>query len=216
MTTGLTIIYTSLLYYCCLLLLARYILNCVPRKLIFVPLTVFVLSDTTSLIYSAYAIFQIIQFVLIKITFGDIKIRHVLFFYIVLYSVNILLTSLLVAFIPQHFKYLDICINTIITALWTCLCLSQMRYIIQQILDALPKHIMVISAVLLVIATLISAIISHFQYGDFPEVWNRWIQLFTSFLLMAICLVVPVIFIISISNTRLKTLTADYEQQIHQ
>lgn len=74
---------------------------------------------------------------------------------------------------------------------------------------------MIISAFLLAVAALMAVMISNFQQGDFPGVWNQWIQRLTSFLLMAICLVVPVIFIISISNTWLKTLTADYEQQIH-
>ena len=74
---------------------------------------------------------------------------------------------------------------------------------------------MVISALLLIIAASTSALVSGFAQSIFPSEWNRWIQILTSFLLMAICVIVPVIFIISISNTRLKTLTADYEQQIH-
>lgn len=222
MTTGLTIIYTSLLYYCNLLLFAHYILNCVPQKIAllssficFIPLTVFLLSGTDSLLYPVYIIFQIIQFILIRLSFKDVRIRHVFFFYIILYCVNVVLTSLLVSFIPRHFKHLDISINTAITALWICVCLSTARHTVQQTLAYIPKSIMIISAFLLAVAALMAVMISNFQQGDFPGVWNQWIQRLISFLLMAICLVVPVIFIISISNTWLKTLTADYEQQIH-
>lgn len=222
MTTGLTILYTSFIYYCCLLLFARYILSRVPAKSVilssfvcFFPLIVFILSDTLPLLCIAYIAFQALQFILIKVCFRGIKIRSLVFFYVILFCFNIVIASLLVVFIPKHFKYLDICVNTSVFILWICVCLTKARSTIQQMLNYLPKTIAIISALLLIFAALISAMTSYFQQVQFPEVWIRWIQISTSFLLMAICLVVPVIFIISISNTRLKTLTADYEQQIH-
>ncbi len=222
MKFGLITIYNTILYYSCLLLLTRCIFNCIPRKRIllcsffgFVPLIVFALQGTETLLYPAYVLFQIIQFVLIKLSYRTIKISQVVFFYIIFYCINVVLTSLLVVFIPQDIRYLDACTNTAITALWVLVCLSQIRHTVQQILSYLPRYILIISAFLLVVAALMSVMISNFQQYDFPEVWSRWIQIFTLFLLMAICLVVPVIFMISFSNTRLKTLTAEYEQQIH-
>lgn len=222
MSTGLITIYNSFLYYSCLLLLAYYILNCTARRhillcsfLSFVPLIIFSLPNQDFLLYPAYIVFQIIQFVFVKISFKGVKLSRVIFSYVVLYCVNVLLTSLLVPFVSQHFLYLDTCINTLVVVLWAVICITRIRYIVQQVLDALPGYVMVTSAFLLVVAALMSVLISYFQLGDFPVIWNRWIQTLTSFLLMAICLVVPIIFIISISNTRLKTLTANYEQQIH-
>lgn len=222
MTIRLTIIYTSLLYYCCLLFYARFILNCYAHKiatlhsfLVFIPLSVSILYGHSLLLYSAHWFFQVVQFFIIKLCFKNIKIRYLVFFYIVLFCFNVIITSLLVVFIPKHFEHLDIYVNTAIFILWICVCLTRARNVIQQVLNYLPKTIAVICVSLLIVAALMSGMISFFQQGHFPEVWNRWIQISTSFLLMVICLIVPVIFIISISNTQLKTLTADYEQQIH-
>lgn len=126
-----------------------------------------------------------------------------------------IIVSLFVTLIPQPYNYIDVIINTITSLLCVVVCLTKSRIKVQQILEWTPKYIMTISSLLLAIAASMSVFISYFQFSDFHDVWNRWIQILTSFLLMAICIVVPIIFIISISNTRLKTLTAEYEQQIH-
>lgn len=222
MTTGITIIYNSFLYYCNLIIFARYILNYTPRKaflvgsfLSFIPLSFIALSNDESLISPVYISFEIIQFFLLKLSFKGIKIRFLLVLYILLYCFSMVLTSFVVTFSPNAYNYIDVIINTLISVLCVLMCITRMNYKIHQMLISTPKYIIIISSLLLIIAASTSVFISYFQYGDFPEVWNRWIQTLTSFLLMAICLVVPVIFVISISNTRLKTLTVDYEQQIH-
>lgn len=222
MNTGITIIYNSFLYYGCLLLISRYILGCQPRKLVlllsilsFVPLIGLVTSSILTLQYLAYIAFEIIQFILIKLSFKQVKIRQLIFSYILLYCFNAIIISILTSFVSILYYYVDIVVNTITTILCGIVCLTKTRYKIQQILVWTPKYIMVISAFLLTISAIVSAIISYLQSSRFPEVLGSWIQTLTSFLLMAICLVVPVIFVISISNTRLKTLTVDYEQQIY-
>lgn len=222
MNTGITIIYNSFLYYSCLLLISRYILNCPPRKvflllsfLSFVPLTVLVFTNLLALRYSAHITFLIVQFVLLKLIFKHIKIRQLVFSYILLYCFNTIIIAVLVSFDPALYHYVDIVVNTLITILCSIVCLTGTRSKIQQMLVWTPKYIMIISASLLAISATMSVIITYFQSARFPEVLVSWIQPLTSFLLMAICLVVPVIFVISISNTRLKTLTVDYEQQIH-
>lgn len=222
MNIGQITIYNSFLYYLCLLLLTRYILECKPKKYIlffsflsFIPLLVSAFGAYTPLLLLAYISFQILQFFLIKLAFEKVRIRQLIFFYAILYCVSMVLTAPFVPYFPQHFRSLDAIINTLLTILWACSCLTRVRYTIQRILNCLPKYVIIISVFLLAIAAIMSVMVSYFQFGDFPEVWNRWIQISTSFLLMVICLIVPVIFIISISNTQLKTLTADYEQQIH-
>lgn len=221
MTTGLITIFNSLLYYICLLLITRYILNCTPRKIIiissffsFIPLVILALQDDADLLYPAYIAFEIIQFVLITLSFPNVKLRYVVFAYIFLYGVNVLISSLVVVIMPGYRYHLDYIVNSATTLLCILLCLTKARYYVHQIFEWTPKYILGISGCLLIIAALTSALISFFLNSDFPAVWSNWIRILTSFLLMTICLVVPIIFIISISNTRLKTLTADYEQQI--
>ena len=222
MSTELTIIYNSFLYYFCLILITHYILNCIPRRnilistfLLFIPLSIVAISSNTSFLSLVYIAFEINQFFLLKLSFKTVKIRHLVFSYILLYCSNVIVVSLIVALVPQLYNYIDIIINTVTASICAVICLSKTRITVQQILNYLPKTIAVICVSLLIVAALMSGMISFFQQGHFPEVWNRWIQISTSFLLMVICLIVPVIFIISISNTQLKTLTADYEQQIH-
>lgn len=214
-------IYNSILYYCCLLSINRYIFNCAPRRkviafsfFIFIPLIILGIQNEANLLYPVYIALEVVQFFLIKLSFDNTKIRYVFSAYIFIYGVNVVLSSLAVAIIPSHRYHVDYIVNTIIALLCILVCLTRARHNVQQLFRWVPKYILVISGFLLTIAALTSVLISYFVIGDFPEVWNRWIQVLTSFLLMAICFVVPVIFIISISNTRLKTLTADYEQQI--
>jgi len=221
MTTGLITIFNSLFYYICLLLITRYILNCTPRKVIiisslfsFIPLVILVLQNDANLLYPAYIAFEIIQFVLIKLSFSNVKLRYVVFSYIFMYGVNVLINSLAVAIMPGYRYHLDYIVNSATTLLCTLLCLTKARYAVQQLFEWTPKYILVVSGLLLAVAALTAVLISNFQHYDFPDVWDRWIQVLTSFLLMAICTILPVIFVISISNTRLKTLTANYEQQI--
>ena len=222
MNTGLITIYNSFLYYACLLLLTRHILNCFPRKnwllysfLAFIPLTLTALTNIESLFIPVYIAFTVVQFPLIKITFKGVKIRYLFFSYALLYCINMIFTSLVVSVTHLRYQNIDTVVNTVTAVLCLLICLTKIRYFVQQTLNWTPRYIMVISVLLLVIAASTSALVSGFAQSIFPSEWNRWIQILTSFLLMAICVIVPVIFIISISNTRLKTLTADYEQQIH-
>lgn len=222
MTTGLITIYNSLLYYCCLLLLTRYILSCTPRKcillssfLVFIPLIIFSLTENVALFLPVYVAFEVGQFLLIKLSFKKVKLRLVLLSYVLLYCINMIFTSVFAAVFPSYRYHIDYLINTATVLLCAILCLTKLRHAIQQALEWAPRYILIISTLLLISAAAVSVFISGFQHFIYPEIWNRWLQVITSFLLMAICIILPVIFIISISNTRLKTLTADYEQQIH-
>ena len=222
MNTGLITIYNSFLYYCCLLLLTRYIFDCVPRKkfllcsfLSFIPLILTASTNYAPLFLPVYIIFVFLQFPLIRLVYKGFTIRYLVFCYVLLYCVNAILTSCIVSFTSTRYQNIDTIINSATALLCSLACFTKIRYTIQRALQSTPKYVLVISAVLLIFAAAISTLISGFAQSDFPDKWNRWIQVITPFLLMAICVVVPVIFIISISNTRLKTLTADYEQQIH-
>lgn len=222
MNTGLTIIYNSFLYYCCLLLLTCYILNCIPRKKVllssfftFIPLILTAITNIDAVFVPVYIAFTFSQFPLLKLAFKGVKIRHLILSYILLYSINMIVTSSVVSVTFIRYQNIDVIINTITAVLCLLVCLTKIRYTIQRALKWTPRYVMVISALLLIMAATMSVLVSGFAQSIFPDKWIRLIQVITPFLLMAICVVVPVIFIISISNTRLKTLTADYEQQIH-
>lgn len=222
MTIGIITIYNSFLYYCSLIFLTTFILNNTPRKgiligsfAVFIPLIILSLPNIECFLYPAYLAFEVLQFFLLKLSFKTVKLRQLLFSYVFLYCLNMIITSLIVPFIPHLYNYVDVTINSLTAILCIIACLTSLRYKIQHILAWTPKYIMVVSAILLAVAATISVIVSFFANSRFPEILISWLPVVTSFLLMIICVVVPIIFIISISNTRLKTLTADYEQQIH-
>ena len=222
MTTGLTIIYNSFLYYCCLLLVTYYIICSTPRKgilfgsfLLFIPFAVTAVLGDRNIFIPTYLVFVVSQFLLIRMSFRTVKLRYPIFTYILLYCVNMILTSPVAAIVPQHYLLVDFIINTLTATACGFICTTKKRYAIRRILEWTPKYILHISVLLLISAAAVSALISGFNHSNYPEIVQQWIQVITSLLLMAICVVVPIIFIISISNTRLKTLTAEYEQQIH-
>ena len=213
-------IYHSVLYYICLLLIARYILDCKPRVwvlcgsfLVFSPLLA--MLDSEVLLSIAYFTLQVLQFALIKCAFKKIKIRYLLFSYIGLSGLNVILISILVAVFPAYHLFWDYLISTIIVLLCSLLCFSKIRHTVRQIIEWTPKYIRIICGLLLVSAALISAFTSGTGLYQNHEILNRATQIIVSILLLVICTVLPIMILISVSNSRLRSLTANYEQQIH-
>ena len=216
----LIMIYHSVLYYICLLLIARYILDCTPRTwvlygsfLVFLPLLA--MLDNQMLLYIAYIALQVLQFILIKCTFIKVKIRHLLFSYIGLSGLNVILVSIFIAIFPAYHLLWDYSISTIIVVLCALLCFSKIRHTVRQVIEWTPKYIRMICGLLLVSATLISVFTSGTGLYQNHETLSRATQIIVSILLLAICIVLPVMILISVSNSRLRSLTANYEQQIH-
>ena len=85
----------------------------------------------------------------------------------------------------------------------------------RQIIEWTPKYIRMICGLLLVSATLISVFTSGTELYQNHEMLSRATQIIVSILLLAICIVLPVMILISVSNSRLRSLTANYEQQIY-
>jgi len=181
----------------------------------FIPLVIIALSPKTSLFLLTYIVIELLQFFFLKLIFRNTPFYYIIFFYILLYCVNMIISSIAIAIVPNYRFHIDYLCNTFTSILCAIICFTNLRHALRQALQWTPKYVIIISLVLLVIAAIMSVLISAYQLSIFPDKWNRLIQVLTTFLLVAICVVVPVIFIISISNTRLKTLTADYEQQIH-
>lgn len=221
MNDGIIAFCTAFFNYCCMVVFGHYVFEYTARKIsltislsVFIPLFVMANVIDSSFVTPILGAFMILQFVLIKIIFPDAKIRKFILFYVFLYGVNLIFTSAILSLVYRNHRYIELLISFVFSVSCILICMSKSRYYIKQILFLTPKYVLIIAAILLLIATITSVLISAFQMFDFPDVWNRFVRIFVSFLLLAICTVVPVIFVISISNTRLKSLTADYEQQI--
>lgn len=221
MTNGFITIYTAFVYYCCLVAVAKNIVCNKPRKgIIILPflfyLLLFVISYTDDpAVLSQKAIGLLFaQFLFLKVSFYKLNIWRLVLVYIYIYCFYLIVSSVISALIPHNQMYVDFAATSVYAFACILICGTKVKNGVRQILEWTPKYVLVISAILLFVATITSVLISGFQQFAFPEVWNKFVQVFVSFLLFVICAVVPVIFMIAISNTRLKSLTADYEQQI--
>lgn len=217
---GFITIYHSILYYICLRLIARFILDCTPRILVlygsflvFLPLLA--VLDDQALLSMTCIVLQVLQFILIKCAFTKVKIQHLLFSYVGLSCINMILVSIPVAIAPAHHLLYDYLICTVISLLCALFCFSKIRHTVRQIIEWTPKYTLMICGLLLVSTTVISVFISGTVLYTNHEVLNRATQIIVSILLLAICIVLPVIILISVSNSQLRSLTANYEQQIH-
>ena len=218
----LIMIYHSVLYYICLLLIARYILDCKPRTwlvygsfLVFLPLALLVDQGDHALLSIWYITIQVLQFFLIKLSFNKVKIRHLVFSYVILYCVNMILISVAVAIAPSYHFFFDYLINALTFLLCVSFCFSKIHQTVRQIIEWTPKYILMICGLLLISATVISVFTSGTElYPDY-DILLRVARIVVSVLLLAVCIVLPVIILISVSNSKLKSLTANYEQQIH-
>lgn len=221
MNTGLTLIYTTFLYYLCMVLIGKYILMYVPKKgslilsfLIFFPFSWVILTQNAAVYVPCYIGVLVLQFLLIKRSFIGARTRSLVFSYLILLCANAILAAPVSTLIPGKYIYVDVLVASIIGATVILICTTRIRLLIRQMLEWTPKRILAISAILLVITACMSVLISGFQYAMFPHMWDKWTQVFSLALLLAICAIIPVVLMISVSNTQLKTLTADYEQQI--
>lgn len=215
-------IYHSVLYYISLLLIARYILGCKPRTwvlccsfLIFLPLALFVTLGNHALLSISYITIQILQFLLIKLSFQKVRIWYLVFSYVTLYCLNMILVSIAVAIAPAYYLLFDYLVNAVTAALCVSFCFSKIRHTVRQIIEWTPKYVLMICGLLLVSATVISVFISGTELYPDHDILFRATQIIVSVLLLGICIVLPVIILISVSNSQLRSLTANYEQQIH-
>lgn len=215
-------IYHLVLYYICLLLIAQHILDCKPRTwmlyssfLVFLLLALLTTLADHTLFSISYVSVQVLQFVLIKLAFKKAKIRQLLFSYIVLNCLNMILVSIAVAIVPAYHLLFDYLISTVTATFCLLFCFSKIRHTVRQIIEWTPKYVLMICGLLLVSATVISVFISGTELYPDHDILFRATQIIVSVLLLGICIVLPVIILISVSNSQLRSLTANYEQQIH-
>lgn len=214
-------VYNSFLYFICLLFFGSFILNKLPTKGwifasvgVFVGLIAFAFVGNPVLFYVFYWVSVAAQFWLLKRIFKDVRLSALLFVFVVIWLMNLLLISLVTLIVPYSYWLTDCIVNTTTTGLFVLMCVMPLRNKIQQIIELTPQYVFLISAAMLLFAAITSGLISGFGNSDFPEVWTQFVQITISALLLVICTVIPVIFMIAISNSRFKAQTEEYENQI--
>ena len=220
MTDKAVIVFSSILNYICLYFIGKHVFSYKPRKW-FVPIPFVVLSTLLVICYVGDAILTpigtimfILQLLFIKLSFYKLKLLKMICCYFVLYCLNVISATTIIAISPEKYLYIDVIASSVTSVCCVLLCTTKARINLQQMLFWTPKYVLLICSCLLVVAAFVSTIASSFQYAQSPEYWNAFIRTLIPTLMLINCAIVPVIFMIAISNTRLKSLTADYEQQI--
>ena len=213
--------YNSILNYACVILFIHFILNKKPEKSwlimsmgVFASLMVVAIFGKKELFFVFYWVAVVLQLVFLKRIFKEMRIFAILCVYILLWVINLIFSSLVALVVPYSYSFADCFVNTATTGVLVAVCTTSLRNRMRQIVELTPKYVFIISVAMLSFASVVSGLITGFVKTDFPEVWTQFIQIAISFLLLVICTVIPVIFMISISNSRLKAATEEYEQQI--
>lgn len=210
------------LYFCTLLLFAKYILDCTPRRvililsfLLLVPLLIFEQSGNDDYVAAAGSLFIIVQFPVLRLIYPKAKIRYLLFFFLFMNCLNIMLISIFIRFFGANGVQMEIISNLLTAAVWCGICLSGLRHKLRQTLLYTPKYVLFVSGILFVAMIMVDTSSSAPSVSAYPEAWAKYQDLGVGLLRLAVCIAFPVFIIVSASNSRLKLLTVSYEQQIH-
>ena len=214
-------VYETFLYYCCLLIIAKYIMgyksNDILLRLsffVFIPLTIFAVNSNTSLYHTAYILFVFAQFLLIKLIF-KVRLQLFIFLYIMLYCTNMIVIALLITLFPDHTTIIDIVVNSLSFVVCLIVCLTKTRYKIQHLFSHVPTRILIFSTLLLITSAILSASILGKDIAIHSNIFSLYIHLATFGILSIVSIVTPILIANAISNNELKELTENYEQQIH-
>lgn len=214
-------VYEMLLYYSCLIFVVRYIMAYKPKigplffsYLIFIPLTILAVINNKTIFNIAFATFTIAQFGLIWLIFRGVRLRGIIFTYILIYSINVLLITVITTFVYNYDLQIDIIVNTVTVLLCVFICFTNFSHKVQQVIEWAPKHVLVITSLLLVLTSFLSVFVSRNTVAPYQETWNTFSNLTLISLIITICIISPLLILTSIAHNRLKALTANYEQQI--
>lgn len=214
--------FESALYFCSLLLFARYILDCTPRRvililsfLLLVPILVFEHSGNDDSSTAAGFLFMVVQFPLLRLIYPKAKIRYLIFFFLFMNCLNIMLISMFIRFFGVDGIQMDITSNLLTAAVWFGICLSGLRHKLRQVLLYTPKHVLFVSGMLFIAMIMVDTSAFANSATTSPEIWEQYQAISVSLLQLAVCIAFPVFIMVSASNSRLKLLTVSYEQQIH-
>lgn len=210
------------LYYGCLLSIARGIYGHIPRKaalacsfLVFAPM----LAAASTMEEQAFTLFSILflvfQFLLVRLIFPGIRLSGLVASYTALQCVSIVLCSLAVPSMGMGYSYIGIAINAAVTTVCMILCLSKAAIYIRQMIELLPRHIRIITMVLLIFAANTSVLLLAAQNSQHVAQQSTLAHAGLVVLLLAICLLLPVLLYSSISANHMKMVAENYERQIH-
>lgn len=214
-------VFETFLYYCCINIFAQRILNCSSKRwvfygsfLLFLPLLYTAFTKDLVIYNSLHLTFIILQFVLLKIIYKNIQLHLTVIIYAMIYCFNVIFISILLMCTMSHSLLLDLIVNTLTVSCFISICATKFRYKLYQILQWTPRYILIVASLLLILSALLTALLTDRQLYTHQNQWTGTTHAITIILLLSLCIGMPILMLVAISNNRLKTQNAMYEQQL--
>lgn len=215
-------VFLFLLYYGCLLAIAHGILGRAPRRpvlacsfLVFIPMLAAASTMTRQEFVPVSILFLVLQFPLVKLIFPGIRLSGLAAAYTALQCVSIVLCSLTSPALGTNYSYLELAINVVVTISCMVMCLSRARIYIRQMVELTPRHTRIITMVLLVFAASTSILFWGAAASQYGAQRSALAGVGFVCLLLAICLLLPMLLYSAISANHMKMVAENYERQIH-
>lgn len=215
-------VFLFLLYYSCLPAIAWGIWEQKPRKLLlacsyllFLPLLAAASTMTRQEFVPLCLLFLVGQFLPIRFIFPGIRLSGLAAAYVVLQCMGILLCSLTAPSLNTDYSYPEVIINVALTASCILLCLGRTRIYIRQMVELTPGYARIITVVLLLFAASTSVLFWGAAASQYRTQRNTLAGVGFVFLLLAICLLLPMLLYSAIVANHMKIVAKGYEHQIH-
>ena len=214
----------SLMFLSCVLLILKNIFVCkFKKRRTFFAFTIylFVFLMCSFLKYnifiSLHMLFYVMQIGILYVCTYNVRLSSIIYTYVFFYSINTILSLLITIILNMKHSsilWIDFILYIIVTFGCIVLSISNTKTKLQQFIDWTPIIAKRIMLILLVLGMILLSLIFDSTYFSNSEIWFEFIQ--KTVLLAVIILLIVTAFSVCImlSNTQLKQLTANYEQQI--
>lgn len=218
-------IITSILYFIDVVMIIKNIENkAIPLKKIWVTFTiVLLLSIGISPLKENYFLLLFIPVFLIKILslklcMKQVRLSTIIYTYFICVSVTSIMSACILIIFDFNQSYtslLDLIINIIATISIIVICKTKLKHIFESLYSYVPKIAKYLIAFIFLLNMCLSILLIDFVYYDNIPTWYNFIKRFTVLIILTTILMIFYLLYATISNTRLKQLTENYEKQIN-
>lgn len=214
----------TLIYYICLIIISVKIFDGVLHKLsitlsflIYIPILIIWRNMSEQLQCCVIFTIFIFEVVFLWLTSKNVKLRSLMFSMLFLFCFNTIFNYLIVAIVPIS-NNLQLIVEAVTHILMCVLCLifcyTKASYKIKNIISWTPKNIKRIILVLGILGMLSIALMTNIQnYLDNDLIANLALKIIVVLIVLMVT-TFPIMILNSTTNTYLKKLTHDYEEQI--
>ncbi len=218
-------IFESFLYFLYLLLISIKIFDGIPSKLkivisLITTYTPFIILSLT-LSYEELLNYNLLVYLLtiisLKISVKNITFKALLFSFILLFTVNTMLTAIFRTLLSKTRStalIIELIIHLCILLICVIICFSKVGQRIKTIITFTPKSIKFLITAIMIFSMLIFGLVFDSEFYGSNSSWVKVVQLLLVLLVSFVCLSFPIMVLSSVSNAYLKKLKSDYERQI--